>query len=56
MQATTTEQAARIGYEIDRAQLAYGHSAAAAERILPFLSPERQVASGWRGGLLNVVY
>lgn len=41
---------------VDRAQLAYGNSAAAAERILPFLSPERQVASGWRGGLLSMVY
>ncbi|KQO13293.1 hypothetical protein [Sphingomonas sp. Leaf242] len=42
MPTPSTAQAAQIGTAIDRAQAAYDRIAAAAERILPFLSPERQ--------------
>ena len=42
MPTPTTETATQIGTAIDRAQVAYDRIAAAAGRILPFLSPERQ--------------
>lgn len=41
MPTPSTETAAHIGTTIDRAQAAYDRIAAAAEVVLPFLSPER---------------